>query len=161
MRTIGIDLAVTTAHKAVVADAQGHVLTPVFTFHTSPIGLERVLARAREGDPATALQVVMEPTGMAWFPIAVFFARHAVPIFLVNSQEVADLRRYYQRHAKSDRIDTRVLVRLPLVNPDKLHRLHLSNATTMACQRACKQLDRLDGQIVALKNRIEAIDRFA
>ncbi|MDQ5852977.1 MAG: IS110 family transposase [Chloroflexota bacterium] len=161
MRTIGIDLALTTAHKAVVADTQGHCLTPVFTFHTTLPDLERLLARAREGDPDTPLQVVMEPTGMAWFPIAVFFARHGVTIFLVNSQEVADLRRYYQRHAKSDRIDTRVLVRLPLVNPEKLHRLHLSSATTLACQRACKQLDRLDGQIVALKNRIEAIDRFA
>jgi transposase len=103
----------------------------------------------------------MEPTGMAWFPIAVFFSRHGVPVFLVNSQEVADLRRYYQRHAKSDRIDARVLVRLPVVNPEKLHRLHLSPATTLACQRACKQLDRLDSQIVALKNRIEALDRFA
>src|SRR5918997_1492167 len=161
MRTIGIDLALTAAHKAVVADAQGRFLTPVFSFHTTPADLERLLARARNGAPDTPLQVVMEPTGMAWFPIAVFFARHGVPIYLVNSQEVADLRRYYQRHAKSDRIDTRVLVRLPLVNPEKLHRLHLFNATTLACQRACKQLDRLDGQIVALKNRIEAIDRFA
>src|SRR3712207_3221910 len=34
-------------------------------------------------------------------------------------------------------------------------------STTLACQRACKQLDRLDSQIVALKNRLEAIDRFA
>ncbi len=161
MRTIGIDLALTAAHKAVVADAQGRFLTPVFRFHTTPADLEHLLARAQDGAPDTPLQVVMEPTGMAWFPIAVFFARHAVPIFLVNSQQVADLRRYYQRHAKSDRIDTRVLVRLPLVNPEKLHRLHLSSATTLACQRACKQLDRLDGQIVALKNRIEAIDRFA
>src|SRR4028119_32772 len=161
MRTIGIDLALTAAHKAIIADDQGHVLTPVFPFHTSPADLERLLARAREGDPTTALQVVMEPTGMAWFPIAVFFARHGVPIFLVNREEVADLRRYYQRHAKSDRIDTRVLVRLPLVNPEKLHRLHLSSATTLACQRACKQLDRLDSQIVALENRLEAIDRLA
>ena len=161
MRTIGIDLALTAAHKAIIADDQGGFLTPVFPFHTTPVDLERLLARAREGDPTTALQVVMEPTGMAWFPIAVFFARHGVPIFLVNSQEVADLRRYYQRHAKSDRIDTRVLVRLPLVNPEKLHRLHVSSATTLACQRACKQLDRLDSQIVALKNRIEALDRFA
>ena len=102
------------------------------------------------------MQVVLEPTGMAWFPVAVFFARHNVPIYLVNSQEVADLRRYYQRHAKSDRIDARVLVRLPLVNPDKLHRLHLATAATLACQRACKQLDRLDEQIVALKNRLQA-----
>jgi hypothetical protein len=102
MRTIGIDLALTSAHKAIVADDQGRFLTPVFTFHTMPADLERVLARAREAAPDTPLQAVMEPTGMAWFPIAVFFAR-----------------------------------------------------------QACKQLDRLDGQIVALKNRIEAIDRFA
>ena len=161
MRTIGIDLALTAAHKAVVADAQGHCLTPVFTFHTTRADLERLLARAREGAPDTPLQVVMEPTGMAWFPIAVFCARHAVPTYLVNSQEVADLRRSSQRHAKRDRIDTRILVRLPVVNPEKLHRLHLSSATTLACQRACKQLDRLDSQIVALKNRLEAIDRFA
>ncbi|MDQ3928750.1 MAG: IS110 family transposase [Chloroflexota bacterium] len=161
MRTSGIDLALTSAHQAVIADAQGRCLTPVFTFHTTPADLERLLARARDGAPDTPLQVVLEPTGMAWFPIAVFFARHGVPIYLVNSQEVADLRRYYQRHAKSDRIDTRVLVRLPLVNPEKLHRLHLSSATTLACQRACKQVDRLDGQIVALKNRLQAIDRFA
>ena len=151
MRTIGIDLALTAAHRAVVADAQGHCLTPVFTFHTTSGDLERLLARARDGASDTPLQAVMEPTGMAWFPIAVFFARHAIPTYLVNSQEVADLRRYYQHHAKSDRIDTRVLVRLPLVNPEKLHRLHLSSATTMACQRACKQLDRLDGQIVGYR----------
>ena len=136
MRTIGIDLALTAAHKAVVADAQGHYLTPVFPVQTTPADLERLLERARDGAPDTPLQVVLEPTGMAWFPFAVFFARHAVPTYLVNSQGVADLRRYYQRHAKSDRIDARVLVRLPIVNPDKLHRLHLSSATTLACQRA-------------------------
>lgn len=60
----------------------------------------------------------------------------AVPIYLVNSQQIADLRRYYQRHAKSDRIDARVLAQLPLVNPDKLHRLVLPAATAFACQRA-------------------------
>src|ERR687885_2073820 len=101
MRTIGIDLALTAAHKAVVADAQGQYLTPVFAFHTTPADLERLLTRAREGAPDTPLQVVLEPTGMAWFPIAVFFARHGIAMYLVNSQEVAALRRYYQRHAKS------------------------------------------------------------
>jgi hypothetical protein len=30
---------------------------------------------------------------MAWFPVAVYDARHAVPVYLVNRQEVADLRR--------------------------------------------------------------------
>jgi transposase len=65
MRTIGIDLALTSAHKAVVADTQGRFLTPVFTFHTTPDDLEHLLARAREDAPDTPLQVVMEPTGMA------------------------------------------------------------------------------------------------
>ncbi len=41
---------------------------------------------------------------------------------------MADLRRYYKRHAKSDRIDARVLARLPLVNLEHLHRLRLPTA---------------------------------
>src|SRR4051812_38769391 len=109
MRTIGIDLALTAAHKAVVADARGHFLTPAFSFHTTPADFARRCARARGATPAPPLRVVMERTGMAWFPIAVLCARHGVTIFLVNSQEVADLRRsgtlWVQRHAKSDRID--------------------------------------------------------
>jgi hypothetical protein len=51
--------------------------------------------------------------------------------------------------------------RLPLVNPDKLHRLVLPAATTFSCQRAGKQLDHFATQITALKNRLQAIDRFA
>jgi transposase len=160
MRTIGLDLAVQTAHKAVVLDEHGHFCTPILTVHTRPSELDQLLERAREGAPSTEVQLVMEPTGMAWFPIAVYYARQALPIYLVNSQEVADLRRYYARHAKSDRIDARVLARLPLVNPDKLHRLVLPAATAFACQRACKQLDHFATQITATKNRLQAIDRF-
>ena len=136
MRTIGLDLAVQTAHKAVVLDEHGHFCTPILTVHTRPSELDQLLARARDGAPSAEVQLVMEPTGMAWFPIAVYYARQAVPMYLVNSQQVADLRRYYARHAKSDRIDARVLARLPLVNPDKLHRLVLPAATAFACQRA-------------------------
>jgi hypothetical protein len=54
-----------------------------------------------------------------------------------------------------------VLARLPLVNPDKLHRLVLPAATAFACQRACKQLDHVATQITIVKNRLQAIDRFA
>jgi hypothetical protein len=54
-----------------------------------------------------------------------------------------------------------VLARLPLVNPEKLHRLHLPEARSLACQRSCKQLDRLSTQITAIHNRLQAIDRFA
>jgi transposase len=161
MRTIGIDLAVQAAHKAVVTDEQGHYVTPLLQFHTHPKELDHLLAQASAGAAVPGLQAVMEPTGMAWFPLAVYFAQHAVTTYVVSSQQVADLRRYYKRHAKSDRIDARVLARLPLVNPDKLHPLQLPTASTLACQRGCKQLERWMAQITATQNRLLAMDRFA
>ena len=79
MRYIGLDLAQTTSHKALVIDEGGQVVTPVLSVKTSAISLELLFAHAREGAPADEpLIVVMEPTGMAWFPIAVFCQRHGV-----------------------------------------------------------------------------------
>ncbi len=162
MRTIGIDLAIRRDHKAVVADEQGRFLTPVLSLSTQAQALDWLLARAREGAPAGPLQVVMEPTGLAWFPLAVYLARQEqVTIYLVNSRQVADLRRFYKRHAKSDRIDARVLARLPSVNPDKLHPLVLPTAAATACQRGCREVDHLSNQITVGKNRLQVIDRFA
>lgn len=116
MRTIGIDLALTAAHKAVVMDDQQHYVTSVISFHTRAAELDSLLTRARQGADSPEVQVVMEPTGMAWFPIAVYLEQQQVPSYLVNCQEVSDLRKYYRRHAKSDRIDARVLAKLPSVN---------------------------------------------
>jgi len=72
MYTIGLDLAVQAAHKAVVLDEQGRFITPVLTLHTRPRELDQLLTRARNGEQEAAVQVVMEPTGMAWFPVAVY-----------------------------------------------------------------------------------------
>jgi transposase len=162
MRTIGIDLAITTAHTAVAINEQGQFITPLIKFHARASELDNLLTRAREGDPAAELQVVMEPTGMAWFPIAAYLARQpGVTTYLINSQQVADLRRYYKRHAKSDRVDARVLARLPLHSPDQLHALVLPTAAGLTCQRGCKQLAQFKEHITATKHRLRAIDRFA
>jgi len=162
MRYIGLDLALTTAHKAWVIDDRGQAITAVLSVNTSATVLEQLFRRAREGAPEDEpLVVVMEPTGMAWFPVAVFCQRRGVKVYLVNSQQVADLRRYYRKHAKSDRIDARVLARLPIVSPEKLHPLQLIGATPLACQRGCKELDRLIDLTTAIQNRLRAIDRFA
>jgi len=162
MRIIGVDLAVKGPHKAIVADQGGGYLTPVIQLHTRASEVDELLARAREGAESCPLQVVMEPTGMAWFPLAAYLARQEeVTVYLVNSQQVADLRRFYRRHAKSDRIDARVLARLPVVNPEKLHPLILPSAAAFGCQQGCKELDRLQTQITAIKNRLRAVDRFA
>lgn len=62
-----------------------------------------------------------------------------------------DARTGYSKHARSDRISARVLVRLPLhyvqgklwVNPEALHPLHLPSAEYLSGQRWCKQQEEL------------------
>jgi transposase len=161
MRTIGIDLSVKGEHKAVIVDETGRFVSPVIRFRTDVACITKLLEMAQEGNADGQSQAVMEPTGMAWFPVAVFLVRHSVTIYLVNSQQVADLRKYFKKHAKSDRIDARVLAKLPLVDEEKLHRLELADARSLACQRGCKQLERLMKQRTACQNRIIALDRFA
>ena len=64
MRIIGLDLAITSAHKALVMDEKGQFLTPVFAVMSWPEELAGLLRRAREGVPEDCpLVVVMEPTG--------------------------------------------------------------------------------------------------
>jgi transposase len=161
MRTIGIDLSVKSEHKAVIVDQAGRFVSPLLKIHTETASLGRLLEMAQAGNPDGQVQAVMEPTGMAWMPVAVFLIRHGATVYLVNSQQVADLRRYYKKHAKSDRIDCRVLAKLPLVNAENLHCLELPEAVGLACQRGCKQLERLQKQSVAAQNRLIALDRFA
>ena len=161
MRTIGIDLGVKGDHKAIVVDERGGFVSPPITFRTTPASLQRLLETAKRESLPGELQAVMEPTGMAWFPVAVFLTRQGVGVLVVNAQQVADLRRYYKKHAKSDRIDARVLAKLPIVNEEQLHRLELPSAIALACQRGCKQLDRLMKAHTATKNRLIALDRFA
>jgi hypothetical protein len=161
MRIIGLDLAITSTHKAVVMDETGKFLTPVFSVATWPQDLAAMVRRARQGAAADLpLVVVMEPTGLAWLPVAVYLLLQQVTVYLVNSQQVADLRRYYKRHAKSDRIDARVLAKLPLVSPGKLHLLVLPSADLFTLQRACKQVDWLITHLTALRNQIVALDRM-
>ncbi len=161
MRIIGIDLAVKADHQAVIVDGRGRFLSPVFKVTTRPEALAQLLARARDGAPRRQVAVVMEPTGMAWFPVAVYFLRRGVKVYLVNSQAVIAVRRIGHRHAKSDRIDTRVLAQLPVRHPEVLHPLTLSGAQALACQRGCMQLDRWMRQVAAIKNRFKATLRFA
>jgi transposase len=160
---IGIDLAVTAAHKAIVLDqASNTYVSPVLTFHTDPADLDDVLDRARAGTSEPVhLQAVLEATAMSWYAVGQYLERHDVDVYRVNGQQVADLRRVYQRHAKSDRIDARVLARLPLVMPDSLHRCYFPSGPQITLQRACREVARLKDLVIASKNRILATDQLA
>lgn len=162
-RIIGIDLAVTAAHKAIVLDAvSNRFVSPVLSFHTDPAELDQVLSAARAGaSPDVRLIAVLEATGVAWYPVSVFLEQHGVEVYRVNGQQVAELRRLYQRHAKSDRIDVRVLPRLYLLCPERLHRLSLPSTDVMTLQRTWREVHRLTRLIAASKQRLLASDQLA
>jgi transposase len=162
-RIIGIDLAVKAVHKAIVLDqASNRFVSKVLKFHTDPAQIERVLGSARAGSSDDIrLMAILEATGMAWYSVGVYLEQQGVEVYRVNGQQVADLRRIYKRHAKSDRIDARVLARLPLLCPERLHRCFFPSGLQMTLQRACREVFRLTNQITASKNRLLATDQFA
>jgi transposase len=91
MRIIGLDLAITSAHKAVVADDTGKFLTSVFSVATWADELNTLLQRARAGVAADApLAVVMEPTGLAWLPVSVYAQRQQVTVVCQSLCKSAD-----------------------------------------------------------------------
>lgn len=163
LRIIGIDLAVTAAHRAIVLDtASNQFVSHVMSFQTNPADLARVVEAAWHKAPAdTRVIAVLEATGMAWFTVGTYLQRHGVEVYRVNGRQTADQRRVYNRHAKSDRIDARVLPRLYTNAPERICPLYLPEPRVLELQRTCRELDRLSSLISACKNRLLAIDNFA
>lgn len=87
-------------------------------FRTDPDELDRLWACLPEHAQVT---VVMEPTRNAWVALAAWFRRRGAVVVMVPPEQSADLRAYYNKHAKTDRLDSRVLARLPLLHPEGLH----------------------------------------
>src|ERR1700692_3801278 len=117
---MGIDVACRASHQASLADAEGNYLWSGRKFRTLSSDLETLwLSLPNDCD----LTVVMEPTRNAWVPLASWFRRRGVAVVMVPPEQSADLRDYYSKHTKSDRLDSRVLARGPLLHPEGLHSL--------------------------------------
>lgn len=117
---LGVDIACRAAHQVSCADEHGVMLWVGHRFRTDPDELEALWARL----PAEVAEVmvVMEPTRNAWVPLAAWFRQRGATVVMVPPEQSADLRAYYSKHAKSDRLDSRILARLPLLHPEGLHR---------------------------------------
>ena len=114
-------------------------------------------AALAETPAGTLLEVVVEPTGPAWLPIAVFFSARGHTVYRVSSAKAHDLRRVLSRHAKSNGIDADTLARLPLVDPAGLHPLQLPDAARAALDRRVRACDRLTRQAASHKRRIKGL----
>jgi transposase len=119
---LGIDIGVRAAHQASLADERGHLLWSGYRFRTRGEDLERLWAALPPG--VTAVTVVMEPTRNAWVPLAAWFRRRGASVTLVPPERSADLRAYYAKHTKTDRLDSVMLARMPLLHPEGLHPEH-------------------------------------
>ena len=47
----------------------------------------------------------MEPTGMSWFPVALWLKQAGIKVIRVKGQRVRALRRYLSEHTKTDAAD--------------------------------------------------------
>jgi len=158
-RLVGIDLGVATAHTVRVLDGEGATVARRRAWPTVE-SLAAVEEAALAGCPdGTRLEVVIEPTGPAWLPIAVFFSARGHTVFRVSSQKAADLRRFLSRHAKSNGIDADTLARLPLLGPAGLAPLVLPGAERAALDRRVRATDRLTRQGAEHKKRIKDLTR--
>jgi len=158
-RLVGIDLGIASAHTVRVLTGDGTTVAKRKAWPTteSLSEIERVcLAGTSAG---TRLEVVIEPTGAAWLPIAVFFSARGHVVHRVSSAKAADLRRFLSRHAKSNSIDADTLARLPLVDPGGLRPLELPGAERAALDRRVRATDRLTQQGALHKRRIRDLVR--
>jgi len=158
-RLVGIDLGIATAHTVRVLDGEGSIVAKRKAWPTAE-SLAAVETAALAGCPeGTRLEVVIEPTGPAWLPIAVFFTRRGHQVFRVSSQKAADLRRFLSRHAKSNGIDADTLARLLLFDPAGLRPLALPGAALAALDRRVRATDRLTRAGAEHKRRIKDLAR--
>lgn len=151
--TLGIDLACRAAHVASLAGPDGTLVWRGRSFFTRPADLER-LWRAVGCEPAE-LTVVMEPTRNAWVPVAAWLRRRGVKVVLVSTTQSADLRAYYSKHTKTDRLDSAILARLPLLHPEGLVE-YVGDGPADPLRRLVKQRSSIAERRTAVFNRIDA-----
>ena len=156
IRSVGIDLSRIGGHQVRCLDEQARPCDS-FSFDSTLEGLERLEERifSNGGTPT----IVFEPTGLAWIPMAVYLrARHPeCRLVKARLQKVAALRRYLRSRAKSDRIDSMTLAKMPFIDAEQLDEAYLPPAKYHALQRLTRQRERLMKSVTTRKNRIGSI----
>jgi transposase len=160
-RLLGIDLAITAENRACLTDEGGGVLSER-RFHLRRAELEELWERATDGlEAGDELVVVMEPTANAWVAPAAFFSSRGARVHLVPPEQSADLRRYYAKHVKNDRIDAKLLARVPLLHPEGLHEAQVPSGPSGTLRRLVARRARLAHECSRHRQRIRSLLQLA
>lgn len=160
-RTVGIDLAISGVQVAQVFNDGIAVGKPI-RFKLVAADLQRLVDTVVHGVPeGTPIEAVMEPAGMAWFPIATWLQRAGVKVIRVKGQRVKALRKYLSEHAKTDAADAHVLGSIPSFGGRTLDPIHVPAPDQHALQRLTKQRSRYQETICASRRRLLDLIRWA
>lgn len=112
---MGIDVACRAAHQASCADEAGNVIWAGHRFRTDPADLDALWAKL----PAerSEVMVIMEPTRNAWAVLAEWFRAKGATVVMVPPEQAADLRDYYNKHAKTTAWTAEFWPRCPCCTP--------------------------------------------
>lgn len=156
-RYLGLDIAVTADCRACLTDETGQVLSES-RFRIAREDLERLHQVATKGlASADRLVVVMEPTAGSWIAPAAFFQAMGAVVHLVKPEQSADLRSYYAKHVKNDRIDAKLLARIPILHPEGMHALSLPRGQQGTLRRVVGRRSRLAAEVAVHRQRVRSI----
>jgi transposase len=160
-RTVGIDLAISAVQVAQIFD-DGRAVGKSMRFRLTPADLKRFIAAVKHGATGDApITAVMEPTGMAWFPVAAWLQRAGVTVIRVKGQRVKALRKYLSEHAKTDTADAHVLGAIPSFGGRGLDPVHVPTPEQHALQRLTKQRQRYQELVCSARRRVLDLIRWA
>lgn len=162
-RTIGIDLAIKGKHVAAGCNAQGDFIRKnPFRFGQTLQDYEALIRAFVEPDmkPEKTL-FIMEATGNVWLPLSCFLISRGFEVCTVKTQKASDLRKFFNKHTKSDFNDAKALAKQPFIDRSAMHQLILPKQQIFILNRLVKQYAKYGDDISRCKNRIYAMFQLA
>ncbi len=150
---LGIDVACRADHQASLADETGKFLWQGWKFQTTTPELDALWAKIPHD--ATVV-VVMEPTRNAWVPLAAWLSAKGAVVSVVPPEQSADLRDYYNKHTKTDRLDSKMLARMPMLHPEGLRPVD-SLGPAEPLKRAVRHRSSIQKRRIACTMRLDAL----
>ncbi len=155
---VGVDLGVTSKHHAEVIDSEGIKVCSSVRFPGTKEGFDMMSQHVLDHvNEEAKLRFICEPTSMSWFPLAVYAKRNGHEVMRVKAQKSHDLRKYYSRHSKSDKLDAKALAMIPIVDRESIEQVYQPDKVTNALDRRCRQREKITKEIASIKTRIKSL----